>query len=260
MKHLRILFSFVGSLGLASIALAQSFAPTADIANTYFTGTLTGSTGGENGDGMVLDFFSNNGQDYSVSDSGAFSNPVAYVFANTDANSATITESGVTIALTYTSATTGSFVATYGSGGTQTGTFTVNAGTMEVPLTNVSCLTNVPAGGTSIIGFYIGGSVTHTVLIRAVGPALQSYGVTGTLMQPTLELWSSGSSSMIASGTSTTSALETVYSTVGAFSLPIGSPDSALVATIGPGGYTAQVTGGSATDAGKVLIEVYYLN
>jgi hypothetical protein len=43
---------------------------------------------------------------------------------------------------------------------------------------------------------------------------------------------------------------------VGAFALPAGSKDAALVATLPPGAYTVQVTGVGGT-TGNALVEVY---
>jgi hypothetical protein len=45
-------------------------------------------------------------------------------------------------------------------------------------------------------------------------------------------------------------------SAVGAFALPTGSKDAALVATLGPGSYTAVVSGVSNT-TGTALVEMY---
>lgn len=260
MKILSLLTALGGLTALVSTAAAQSFAPPTNFANVIFSATLTGATGGANGDGSFSDFFSSNGQDYSISSTGAYTNPTPYTYASTGADTATITEGSLSIALTFTSVSGGTFVATYSSGVTQTGTFTLNLEAAEDPITNVSTLLTLDAGGTATTGFYIGGSVQRTVLIRAVGPDLQSFGVTGTLATPQLTLWSQGSSTPMQTGTSTTANLQTVYSSVGAFSIPIGTADQALVATLGPGGYTAMVTGGTTGGSGKVLIEVYFLD
>jgi hypothetical protein len=258
MKIVRFLFSLLAAVATAALAEAQSNAPTTDIADTYFTGTLTGSTGGANADGTLTDFFSAAGLDYTVNANGSFSNPVAYVYANTGANTGTITEGALVIALTFTNPAGGTFLATYGASVTQTGTFAINTTAAEAPLGDVSCLTTLQPAGTATVGFYIGGSVPHTVLIRAVGPGLATFGVTGMLATPSLTLWKQGTP--IATGGSTTAALQTVYNTLGAFTLPVGSADAVIQTTVGPGAYTAQVTGTSATTAGQVLIEVYYLN
>ncbi|MGH7996353.1 MAG: PQQ-dependent sugar dehydrogenase, partial [Opitutaceae bacterium] len=109
-------------------------------------------------------------------------------------------------------------------------------------------------------GFVIAGSTPLTVLIRGVGPALSQYGVTGVLPDPQLQLFDS-SGSVIGRdagwGTSPDSAaIASTAINVGAFALPSGSEDSALLVTLAPGAYTAQVSGASG-DAGEAMVEVY---
>jgi hypothetical protein len=48
------------------------------------------------------------------------------------------------------------------------------------------------------------------------------------------------------------------FEAVGAFSLDIGSRDAALIATLPPGSYTAQVRGNDG-GTGEALIEIYEL-
>lgn len=251
----------LGGLALAAIASAsaQSFAPPTNFGNVYFTATLTSATGGANGDGMFTDFFSSAGQDFTVSPAGAFTNPVAYTYANTGANTGTITEGSLAIALTFSSATGGTFVATYSPGVTQTGTFSISTAAQGTPITNTSTLLPLSAGGSAVFGFYIGGGVPRMVLIRAVGPGLSGFGVSNPLATPQLSLWNSSGVAM-QSGTSTTAALQATYGLAGAFPLPVGSGDQALVTTLNPGGYTAQVKAASSTASGTVLVEVYFLN
>ena len=54
------------------------------------------------------------------------------------------------------------------------------------------------------------------------------------------------------------SGLATIFSSVGAFALESGSRDAALVATLLPGSYTAQVRGADG-GTGEALIEIYEL-
>src|SRR3954468_732737 len=60
-------------------------------------------------------------------------------------------------------------------------------------LSNVSVRTS--AGGTDVLitGFTIGPGPDKTVLVRAVGPTLGSFGVSGALADPKLELYNSAS-------------------------------------------------------------------
>ncbi len=108
-----------------------------------------------------------------------------------------------------------------------------------------------------IAGLVIGPGDPETVLIRAVGPSLQQLGVTGVLGAPVLSLYdSTGAPIQSNQGWEGGNATAAIMSSVGAFPLLPGSADSALVATLPAGAYTAQVTGaGGAT--GVALLEVY---
>jgi hypothetical protein len=61
-------------------------------------------------------------------------------------------------------------------------------------------------------------------------------------------------------GWANSSSLQTAFTEAGAFNFPQGSADSAVLLTLAPGSYTAQVSSTSSTDAGYVLIEVYIVN
>jgi len=115
-------------------------------------------------------------------------------------------------------------------------------------------------GGTLIAGFVIGGSTPKTVLIRASGPALLPFGVAGTLADPALQVYSTaGAGAALASnpGWGGDPLIATAAAWVGAFSWGLSpTSDSALLITLPPGPYTANVTGASG-DSGVALIEVY---
>jgi hypothetical protein len=108
-----------------------------------------------------------------------------------------------------------------------------------------------------IVGFVIGGSTSSTVLIRASGPALTAFGVTGSLADPLLDLYSGTSLLANNFGWSGDPQIASAASAVGAFSWTnSASDDSAILVTLPPGAYTAQVSGASG-DTGVALIEVY---
>ena len=112
-----------------------------------------------------------------------------------------------------------------------------------------------------IAGFVVEGSQPATVLIRGIGPALANYGITGALTTPVLTVFDgSGTQIDTNSGWSSTAAnelaVETAEAEVGAFALTSGSADSALVLSLSPGTYSAQVTGGDGS-TGIALVEVY---
>lgn len=124
-------------------------------------------------------------------------------------------------------------------------------------LTNVSARNRVGTGGDILIaGITISGTSSKTVVIRAVGPTLASFGVPGVLADPKLEVYSG--STKIEENDSWSASLAPEFSRVGAFPLVAGSKDAALVVTLPPGGYTIQVRG-SDGGTGEALIEVYEL-
>jgi len=127
-------------------------------------------------------------------------------------------------------------------------------------LVNVSARSQVGTGDQGLFaGFFIGGSAARTVLIRAIGPTLASYGVTDALADPQLQLFR-GSTLLAANDNWGGSAqLAALGDSVGAFQLPNkDSKDSILVATLAPGLYSAQVTGVGNT-TGVALVEIYEL-
>jgi hypothetical protein len=134
--------------------------------------------------------------------------------------------------------------------------------TAEVPvLVNISTRATVATGSQIMIaGFVVGGAQPATVLVRAVGPTLANFGVAGALQQPVLTVVDSGQNT-VATNTGwgngpNPSQVATVGASVGAFALANGSADSALLLTLPPGAYTAEVAGdGGAT--GVALVEVY---
>jgi hypothetical protein len=128
-------------------------------------------------------------------------------------------------------------------------------------LINVSARMNVtPGEGTLIAGLVIGGNAPKTVLIRGVGPALAGFGVTGVLLDPIITVFAGNTA--IASndnweiGTSTALQIATAATQVGAFALPAGGKDAALLLTLQPGTYTVLVNGVGNT-AGVALVEIY---
>lgn len=116
--------------------------------------------------------------------------------------------------------------------------------------------------GALIAGFVISGQADKTVLIRGVGPKLTASGVSGAIANPKLELFRSGIDEPIyrnddwESGATSAGTMNATFSAVGAFSLDSGSRDAALLVTLPPGVYSAQVTGVNGS-AGVALVELY---
>ena len=125
-------------------------------------------------------------------------------------------------------------------------------------LINLSSLSSVQAGGNALTaGFVIGGSTSKTVLIRAAGPSLAQYGISSYIPDPQITLFSGSNTLASNAGWAADSQISTVAATVGAFSWgKTSTADSAILITLAPGSYTAQVNGVSG-DTGATLIEVY---
>jgi hypothetical protein len=108
-----------------------------------------------------------------------------------------------------------------------------------------------------VMGLVIGGTGSEATLVRAVGPTLSEFGLTGLLADPRLSLFSSTGSSVASNDNwGGTAGLSTVFAQTGAFPLPAASLDSAVATSLQPGMYTAQVTG-AGNGTGEVLLEVY---
>lgn len=134
------------------------------------------------------------------------------------------------------------------------------AATPARQLVNVSARTQVAAGDNTLIaGFAIAGSTSRTVLIRAAGPTLSTFGVTGALSDPKLTLFRD--TTVLAESDNWQSSVEVVnaFTTVGAFNFVARSRDAVLLITLPPGAYTAQVTGVVANASGVALVEIYAL-
>lgn len=128
-------------------------------------------------------------------------------------------------------------------------------------LSNVSARASVgSAGNVLIAGFVIAGNTSRTVLVRASGPSLAGFGISGFLADPQITVYAAdGSGTVLASNTgwNASAVVARAASRVGAFAWPAsGSQDSGFVVTLPPGAYTAVVSGASG-DAGVALVEVY---
>jgi hypothetical protein len=122
-------------------------------------------------------------------------------------------------------------------------------------LINLSVRTTLTTSVTE--GFVIDGTGTKRVLIRAVGPTLANFGLTGVLADPQLTLFSGqtviGANDNWGGTPELTAAINQVAP---GFTLPANSRDAVILATLNPGAYTAQVTGVGGT-TGVVIVEVY---
>ena len=128
------------------------------------------------------------------------------------------------------------------------------------PLINISTRISLTAGQILTSGFVVGGNVPRRVLIRAVGPTLAAFGISHPLADPQISVFSE--QALIAKnddwgGDATMAAL---FAAIGAFALAPTSLDSAVVVTLSPGSYSAQVSSVVSSGAGEVLLEIYFVD
>jgi hypothetical protein len=124
-------------------------------------------------------------------------------------------------------------------------------------LANISTRARVQSNESVLIGGFIlgNGSGVTKVLVRALGPSLAAAGITNALRDPMLELHD-GNGALLLANDNWKEQQEAELQQTG---IPPNDPsESALVADLNPGAYTAVVAGkGGAT--GVALIEVYNL-
>ena len=106
-------------------------------------------------------------------------------------------------------------------------------------LVNISTRAYVGTGSSIAIGgFVISGSANEQVLIRAVGPTLSEFSVSGVLAQPVLTIFnSSGTQIATNTGWSTNTnatQISAAFTSTGAFTLPASSADSAVLLSLAP--------------------------
>ena len=121
---------------------------------------------------------------------------------------------------------------------------------------NISTRLSVLAGdNVAIAGFIITGTSPKKVLVRGIGPSLASAHVVGFLTDPTLELRTGGT--IISSNDDWRNAQE---AEIQATTIPPSDDrESAVVATLDPGAYTAILAGKNGS-TGVGLVEIYDLD
>ncbi|MEY2576726.1 MAG: hypothetical protein QOF80_2213 [Verrucomicrobiota bacterium] len=124
-------------------------------------------------------------------------------------------------------------------------------------LLNSATRMRVETGDNVLIGGFIIGGGSKKVIIRAIGPSLRQAGVVNALDNPTLELRSSAGSLITSNDDWVTSSQQQEIVNSG---IPPSDPrESAIVATLPEGNYTAIVAGAGGT-VGVGLVEVYDLD
>ncbi|GAB5561229.1 MAG: hypothetical protein SynsKO_28760 [Synoicihabitans sp.] len=125
-------------------------------------------------------------------------------------------------------------------------------------LANFSVRQGVATGDVFALPFRVEGEASKMVLLRAIGPTLGNFGVSGVMADPRIRLvddlgfevavnddWDDPDGSTVAS----------LSSSLGAFGLAADSEDAALVALLPAGSYTMLID--SAGAGGVVLAEIY---
>jgi hypothetical protein len=133
-------------------------------------------------------------------------------------------------------------------------------------LGNISTRGFVQTGADVMIGgFIVQGTGAKKVIIRAIGPELMQYGITDVLANPTLQLYNAsgvllGSNdnwqTTIIGGIITSNQVSDIQNSG---HVPTDANESAIIANLAPGNYTAIVSGVSNT-TGVALVEVYDLD
>jgi uncharacterized delta-60 repeat protein len=118
--------------------------------------------------------------------------------------------------------------------------------------------TTSPGAGVLTGGFVIAGNSPLQVLVRGIGPSLAAFGLSGTVSDPRLDVFSGSAGTALASnsGWANDADLAAAARRVGAFALPAASRDTAVLLTLEPGAYTAQLSSTSGA-SGAAMIEVY---
>jgi len=154
-----------------------------------------------------------------------------------------------------------------GPGGSASNTnqiYTVD--TAAANLGDISTRAFVQTGDNVMIGgFIVQGTGTKRVIIRAIGPELGQYGVPNPLADPTLELHD-GTGALIGSNDNWQTTIiggiithDQVQDIRNSGLAPGDARESAIIADLSPGSYTAIVRGVNNT-TGVALVEVYNLS
>lgn len=127
-------------------------------------------------------------------------------------------------------------------------------------LVNLSTRALLDAGAELRVGFVLRGLSARTVLVRAVGPSLGALGVTGTMADPTLELFDNDNGGKKIGENDNwggDAQIVTVANAVGAFALSgADTKDAVLLVTLPAGAYSARLSGVGGA-GGTAIVEVY---
>jgi hypothetical protein len=142
----------------------------------------------------------------------------------------------------------------------------VSAALAQTRLDNISTRSLVQTGEHVMIGgFIVQGTGPKSVIIRAIGSELTQYGITNALANPRLELHD-GTGALIGTNDNWQHTIiggiiisDQVSAIQDSGRAPTAASESAIIANLQPGNYTAIVSGVNNT-AGVALVEVYDLS
>jgi hypothetical protein len=144
--------------------------------------------------------------------------------------------------------------------------YDLNPGTAPSSLRNISSRSVVLDGDNVMIGgFIVQGSGPRKVIVRAIGPDLTRYGVQNVLTDPTLELHNAAGALIASNDNWQTTVIggiitrDQVMDIQSSGHAPNQPSESAIIATLRPGKYTAIVRGKNII-VGVALVEVYDLD
>ena len=111
--------------------------------------------------------------------------------------------------------------------------------------------------GTDVMigGFILGGADSRRLVIRAIGPSLAQQGVAGVLPDPVIEL--RDSNGVIIDSNDNWQTHPQASEIQGYGLAPQDSKESAVIATLPDGGYTAVVSGAGSQRTGVASVEIY---
>lgn len=170
-------------------------------------------------------------------------------------------------AITGTPTAFGTFVATLAAtNSVGTGTATVTITISGSRITNFSARAISGAGAQALVmGFVVSGNGKN-LLARGIGPGLVPYGVVNVIADPQLSVLSGANSvasnddwQVTSPGQATSLEIAAAAARVGAFALPNGSKDSALITVLNSGAFTTSLARTNAT-TGVALTEIYDLD
>ncbi len=250
-------YSFVGSVPTSVTTISETVT---EYVRAGQAAAISVSATSANG-AATLVWSSVEGATYKVETSADNATFTTLNAAVTSSGGATTSLSTATLANYYRVTLTA--LATYDTNGTGGVSGVGNTATASLPVVGtsgtarlVNLATRAQVGGTAgtpIAGFVLSGAGSRSMLARAIGPGLTSFGVTGALADPSLTLVSG--TTTVGTNDNWAAASATTFTAMGAFALTSGSKDAALVSNLGAGAYSAVV--GAGTGSGVTLLELY---